>query len=199
MVLVGRQAPDFTSSAVLGDGSMVEFKLHEFIHNKYAVLFFYPMDFTFVCPSELIELDRALPSFKARDTEVIGISIDSQFVHNAWRNTPLEKGGIGPVQFPLVADVKHQICQSYGIEHPHAGVAFRGTFVVDPKGTVRSQLVYDLPIGRNIEEIVRLVDAVQFTDKYGEVCPANWKKGKAGMNPSAAGVAKYLAEHIERQ
>ncbi len=194
-ILVGRTAPDFTAAAVLGDGNTVnDFNLHHNIKNKFGIVFFYPLDFTFVCPSELIALDNRMEEFKKRNAVVIGISIDSQFTHNAWRNTPVANGGIGPVKYPLVADVNHKICQAYGIEHPEAHVALRGAFIIDKKGVVRSQIVNDLPLGRNIDELLRLVDALEFHDNHGEVCPAGWTKGKTGMKPTTAGVAQYLAE-----
>lgn len=198
-VLVGRSAPDFTVPAVLADGKIVnDYNLSQTIKNKYALIFFYPLDFTFVCPSELIALDHAIEQFKSRGVEVIGVSIDSQFTHNAWRNTPIHQGGIGPVRYTLAADVTHSICRSYGVEHYEAGVALRGTFLIDKKGIVRSQIVNDLPLGRNIAELVRLVDALQFHEQHGEVCPANWSKGDSGMQASPTGVASYLAEHAER-
>lgn len=200
-VLVGRKAPDFTTAAVLGTGEIVEkFNLYESLKNKNiktAVVFFYPLDFTFVCPSELIALDHRANEFAARGVEVIAVSIDSQFTHNAYRNTPVKDGGIGPVKFTLAADMTHAICQSYGVEHPVAGVAFRGAFIIDKNGIVRSQIVNDLPIGRNIDEIIRTIDAVQFFEENGEVCPAGWHKGKPGMNASPKGVADYLANHSE--
>ena len=195
-VLVGREAPDFTVPAVLANGQIVErFNLVQAIQNKYGLIFFYPLDFTFVCPSELIALDHAIDEFQKRNVEVIGVSIDSQFTHNAWRNTPIEKGGIGPVRYTLAADVTHNICRIYGVEYVDAGVALRGAFLIDKEGIVRSQIVNDFPLGRSIPEILRLVDALQFTEQYGEVCPANWKKGDIGMQASPAGVAKYLAEN----
>ncbi len=198
-VLVGRQAPDFTVSAVLGNGNIVpNFNLKEALKDKYGLVFFYPLDFTFVCPSELIALDHAIEQFKSRHVEVIGVSIDSQFTHNAWRNTAVAKGGIGPVKYTLAADVAHTICRSYGVEHPEAGVALRGTFIIDRKGVVRSQIVNDLPLGRNIEEIIRIIDALQFHEEHGEVCPANWNKGDIGMKASPEGVAKYLAENAHQ-
>ncbi len=197
-VLVGRKAPDFTAPAVLADGEITNtYRLSEVIKEKYALLVFYPLDFTFVCPSELIALDHRVAQFKEKGVEVIGISIDSAFTHTAWRNTPVEKGGIGPVQYTLVADVKHAICQSYGVEHPEAGVAFRATFLIDKKGVVRSEIVNDLPLGRDMDELLRLVDALQHTETHGEVCPAGWRKGKAAMAPSGKGVASYLNEHAE--
>lgn len=196
-VLVGKTAPDFTATAVMGNNDINEnFNLKKYIDGKYAVIFFYPLDFTFVCPSELIAFDHRLSEFKKRQTEVIGISIDSQFTHLAWKNTAIEKGGIGQVQYPLVADIKHQICQAYDVEHTD-GTAFRGSFLIDRAGVVRHQVVNDMPLGRDIDEMLRMVDALQFTEQHGEVCPAGWSKGKPGMEESAKGVAKYLAKHAK--
>lgn len=198
-VLVGRPAPDFTAAAVKGNGEIVDsFTLSEEIKGKKAVIFFYPLDFTFVCPSELIAFDKRYEEFQKRGVEVIGVSIDSQFSHNAWRNTPVEKGGIGPVKYTLVADVKHEICQAYDVEHPEAGVAFRGSFLVDAQGNVRHQVVNDLPLGRNIDEMLRMVDALNFHEEHGEVCPAGWEEGKKGMNASPEGVAAYLSENSDQ-
>ncbi|WP_435627877.1 peroxiredoxin [Candidatus Ferrigenium straubiae] len=195
-VLVGKPAPDFSAVAVMGNNEInATFNLKKHTDGKYAVIFFYPLDFTFVCPSELIAFNHRLDEFKKRNTEVIGVSIDSQFTHLAWKNTPVEKGGIGQVQYPLVADIKHEICKAYDVEFDAAGVAFRGSFLIDRAGTVRHQVVNDLPLGRNIDEMLRMVDALQFTEEHGEVCPAGWNKGKAGMNASPEGVAKYLANH----
>lgn len=197
-VLVGRPAPDFTAPAVLGSGEIVDaYNLSKEISGKYAVIFFYPLDFTFVCPSELIAFDHRYAAFKERGVEVIGVSIDSHFTHNAWRNTPVDKGGIGAVQYTLVADVKHSICQAYGVEHPAAGVAFRGSFLIDKQGQVRHQVVNDLPLGRNVDEMIRMVDALQFHEEHGEVCPAGWNKGQKGMNASPQGVAAYLSENAD--
>lgn len=197
-VLVGRKAPDFTVPAVLGTGEIVDkFNFHEYTAGKYTLVFFYPLDFTFVCPSELIALDHRMEEFKMRGVEVIAVSIDSHYTHNAYRNTPTQQGGIGPVKYTLVADMTHAICQAYGVQHPVAGVAFRGAFIIDQNGTVRSQIVNDLPIGRNIDELLRIIDAVQFFEEKGEVCPAGWSKGQAGMKASPQGVAQYLAEHSE--
>lgn len=195
-VLVGKQAPDFNATAVYGDNRIEPLKLSD-LKGKYVVMFFYPLDFTFVCPSELIAFDHRLDEFKQRGVEVIGVSIDSQFTHLAWKNTPIEKGGIGQVQYPLVADVKHEICRAYDVEFEAAGVAFRGSFLIDKNGVVRHQVVNDLPLGRNVDEMLRMVDALQFTEEHGEVCPAGWNKGKAGMQASPDGVAKYLAEHAK--
>ena len=199
MVLVTRQAPDFTSSAVLGNGEIVDnFNFKKHIEGKAAVLFFYPLDFTFVCPSELIAFDHRYEEFKKRGVEVVGVSIDSEFTHNAWRNTPTENGGIGAVKYALAADVKHDIAQAYGIEHPEAGVALRASFLIDKNGVVRHQVVNDLPLGRNIDEMLRMVDALQFHEEHGEVCPAQWEKGKEGMKDNPEGVAKYLKQNADK-
>lgn len=195
-VLVGKQAPDFKALAVYGNNEIKEMTFSEQIKGKYAVLFFYPLDFTFVCPSELIAFDHRLAEFKQRGVEVIGCSIDSQFTHLAWKNTAINAGGIGQVGYPLVADIKHSICQAYDVEAA-PGVAFRGSFLIDKAGVVRHQVVNDLPLGRNIDEMLRMVDALQFTEEHGEVCPAGWNKGKKGMTASPDGVAKYLAENAE--
>lgn len=194
-VLVGKKAPDFTAAAVLGNNDINEnFTFSQAIRGKYAVVFFYPLDFTFVCPSELIAFDHRLAEFTNRGVEVVGVSIDSQFTHLAWKNTPVDKGGIGKVGYTLVADVKHEICKAYDVES-EGGVAFRGSFLIDQAGTVRHQIVNDLPLGRDIDEMLRVVDALQFHEKHGEVCPAGWNKGKAGMKADPAGVAAYLAQH----
>ena len=199
MVLVTRQAPDFTSSAVLGNGEIVNnFNFKKHVNGKAAVLFFYPLDFTFVCPSELIALDHRYEEFKKRGVEVVGVSIDSEFTHNAWRNTPTENGGIGAVKYALAADVKHEIAKAYGIEHPEEGVALRASFLIDKNGVVRHQIVNDLPLGRNIDEMLRMVDALQFHEEHGEVCPAQWEKGKEGMKDSPEGVAKYLKQNADK-
>ena len=199
MVLVTRQAPDFTSSAVLGNGEIVNnFNFKKHVNGKAAVLFFYPLDFTFVCPSELIAFDHRYEEFKKRGVEVVGVSIDSEFTHNAWRNTPTENGGIGAVKYALAADVKREIAKAYGIEHPEEGVALRASFLIDKNGVVRHQIVNDLPLGRNIDEMLRMVDALQFHEEHGEVCPAQWEKGKEGMKDSPEGVAKYLKQNADK-
>ncbi|PLX79395.1 MAG: peroxidase [Desulfuromonas sp.] len=193
-VLVGKEAPKFKATAVMADGSInEEFSLEDF-HDKYVVLFFYPLDFTFVCPTELIAFSKRIKEFEERDVQVIGCSIDSQFTHVAWRNTSVDDGGIGQVAYPLVADVKHEICRAYDVEFETAGVAFRGSFLIDKNGIVRHQVVNDLPLGRNVDEMLRMIDALQFTEKYGEVCPAGWNKGDKGMAPNSEGVASYLKE-----
>ena len=197
-VLVGKKAPDFTVPAVLGNGEIVEtYTLSEAIKGKYGLVFFYPLDFTFVCPSELIALDHRMDEFKARGVEVIGVSIDSHYTHNAWRNTAVNDGGIGPVKYTLAADMNHDICRSYDVES-EGGVAFRGAFVIDKEGIVRSQIINDLPIGRNMDELIRVVDAIQFHEENGEVCPAGWKKGDGGMQASPEGVAAYLSGNAEK-
>ena len=192
-VLVGKPAPDFTATAVYGNNEIKEFKLSS-LKGKHVVLFFYPLDFTFVCPSELIAFDHRLDEFKQRGVEVVGCSIDSQFTHLAWKNTPVNNGGIGQVGYPLVADINHAICQAYDVEAA-GGVAFRGSFLIDKAGVVQHQVVNNLPLGRNIDEMLRMIDALQFTEEHGEVCPAGWQKGKKGMTASPDGVAKYLAEN----
>ena len=197
-VLVGRQAPDFTAAAVLGNGEIVEnFNLKETIKGKKAVIFFYPLDFTFVCPSELIAFDKRFEEFQKRGVEVIGVSIDSHFSHNAWRNTPINEGGIGPVKYTLAADISHDICKAYDVESD-GGVAFRGAFIIDKEGNVRSQIVNDLPLGRNMDELIRIFEALQFHEEHGEVCPAGWNKGDKGMDASPEGVAKYLADESDK-
>lgn len=198
MSVVTQKAPDFNTAAVLPNGEISnDFNFHQAIAGKYALVFFYPLDFTFVCPSELIALNRRMSEFKSRGIEVFGVSIDSVFTHNAWRNTDISAGGIGPVDYTLIADVNHAICQAFGVEHPEAGVALRGAFMIDKAGTVRSAVINDLPIGRNIDELLRTFDAIQFHEQHGEVCPAGWQKGAAGMTATADGVATYLAENAD--
>lgn len=196
-VLVTKTAPDFTAPSVTPGGSIDDFTLSS-LRGKYVVLFFWPLDFTFVCPTEIIAHDKRLKEFSERGVELVGVSIDSQFTHFAWRNTPVEQGGIGPIGFRMVADVKHEIAKAYGIEHPEAGVALRASFLIDRDGVVQHQQVNNLPLGRNVDEMIRLVDALQFTEKYGEVCPAGWQKGDTGMKPDAGGVADYLAKNVEK-
>jgi len=196
-VLVGQAAPDFTAAAVLGSGEIVDaFTLSEEIKGKKAVVFFYPLDFTFVCPSELIAFDHRIAEFEKRGVQVVGVSIDSHFTHNAWRNTAINDGGIGQVKYPLVADIDHAICKAYDVESA-GGVAFRGSFLIDEEGVVRHQVVNDLPLGRNVDEMLRMVDALAFHQDHGEVCPAGWTEGDKGMDASPDGVASYLAENSE--
>ncbi len=197
-VLVGKPVPDFTAAAVLGNGEIVEdYNLASAIKGKKAVIFFYPLDFTFVCPSELIAFDKRYEAFQKRGVEVISVSIDSQFTHNAWRNTPINEGGIGPVKYTMVADVKHEIAKAFDVES-EGGVAFRGSFLIDEEGVVRHQVVNDLPLGRNVDEMIRMVDALAFHQQHGEVCPAGWQEGDKGMDASAAGVASYLSQNSDK-
>lgn len=198
-VLVGREAPDFTAPAVLADGSIVDdYNFFNATEGKYKVIFFYPLDFTFVCPSELIAFDHRIEEFTSRNVEVVGISIDSHYTHNAWRNTAINEGGIGPVRYPLIADMSHAICKAYDVELPDGSVAFRGSFLIDRDNQVRHQVVNDLPLGRNIDEMLRMIDALQFTEQHGEVCPAGWNKGQKGMKDSPEGVAEYLANEADK-
>ena len=191
--LVTQEAPDFQAQAVMPDNSFADLKLSDY-RGKHVVLFFYPLDFTFVCPSEIIAFNKKLDEFKKRNCEVIGVSVDSQFTHFAWKETPPEKGGIGNVQYPLVADLTKSIARDYGVLTDEA-IAFRGLFLIDKEGVVRHALVNDLPLGRSVDEAIRMVDSLQFFEKHGEVCPANWKPGEDAMKPSAEGVAEYLAKH----
>ena len=193
-VLVTKEAPDFVAPAVMSDGTIKDdFKLSD-LRGEHVLLFFWPLDFTFVCPTEIIAHDLQIDEFKERGVAVVGVSIDSQFTHFAWRNTPPEKGGIDQIRFPMVADVKHTIAKAYGIEHPE-GVALRASFLIDKAGIVQHQVVNNLPIGRNVDEMLRIVDALQFTEEHGEVCPAGWHKGREGMMATAEGVAEYLTSH----
>jgi peroxiredoxin (alkyl hydroperoxide reductase subunit C) len=195
-VLVGKPAPDFEAAAVLGDGSIVDkFSFSKETKGKYAVVVFYPLDFTFVCPTELIALDHRVAELKQRGVEVLAVSVDSQFTHNAWRNTPIDKGGIGPVKYTMIADVSHAITKAYDVEVEGAAVAYRGTFLIDKSGVVRHQVVNDLPLGRNMDELIRMVDALQFFEQHGEVCPAGWNKGQSGMAANPEGVASYLSQN----
>ncbi len=192
-VLVGKKAPDFTAKAVMANNEINEsFNLHSYLKGKIGVLFFYPLDFTFVCPSEIIAFDNRLKEFKDRGAEVIGVSVDSHFSHIAWKNTAINNGGIGQVQYPLIADLTKNIARDYDVLVDEA-VALRGTFLIDQNGVVRHQVVNDLPLGRSIEEALRMVDALKFHQEHGEVCPAGWNKGKKGMKANAKGVAEYLA------
>ncbi|NRB39590.1 MAG: peroxiredoxin [Pseudomonadales bacterium] len=197
-VLVGKKAPDFSCNAVLGNGEIVaDFNLTEALKGKYGLVFFYPLDFTFVCPSELLAVDHRMAKFKELGVEVIGVSIDSHFTHNAWRNTEVNKGGIGQVGYTLAADINHDICRAYDVESA-GGVAFRGAFIIDKEGMVRSQQVNDLPLGRSFDEYIRLFEALQFHEEHGEVCPAGWKQGDKGMTASPDGVAAYLSENADK-
>lgn len=195
--LVTREAPDFAAQAVMPDNTFAELKLSAY-RGKYVVLFFYPLDFTFVCPSEIIAFDKMIEKFTEKNCQVIGASVDSHYTHLAWKNTPRSQGGIGPIQYPLVSDLQKSISRDYGVlleSGPHAGVALRGLFLIDKDGNVRHELINDLPLGRNVEEVLRVLDALQFTEVHGEVCPANWKEGQEAMKPTREGVAQYLGSH----
>jgi peroxiredoxin (alkyl hydroperoxide reductase subunit C) len=191
--LVTKEAPEFSAQAVMPDNSFQELKLSDY-RGKYVVLFFYPLDFTFVCPSEIIAFNKALEEFKSKNAEVIGVSVDSHFTHWAWKNTPVEKGGIGQIQYPLVSDLNKNIARDYGVLINDA-IALRGLFLIDKDGIIRHSLVNDISLGRSIDEAIRMLDALQFTEKYGEVCPANWHEGEEAMKPTLDGVADYLAKH----
>lgn len=196
-VLVGKKAPDFTAAAVMPNNEINEkFNLSSHLKGKIGVLFFYPLDFTFVCPSEIIAFDNRLQEFKDRGVEVIGVSVDSKFSHLAWKNTAINNGGIGQVQYPLVSDLTKSIARDYDVLTGEA-VALRGTFLIDQEGVVRHQVVNDLPLGRNIDEALRMVDSLKFFQEHGEVCPAGWNKGKQGMKADAKGVADYLASNAK--
>jgi peroxiredoxin (alkyl hydroperoxide reductase subunit C) len=195
-VLVTQPAPDFTANAVMPDNDIkADFSLSDY-KGKYVVLFFYPLDFTFVCPSEIIAFSHRLQEFNERGVEVIGVSVDSHFTHLAWKNTEVNNGGIGQIQYPLVADISKEITKAYDL-YFGPGIALRGSFLIDKEGIVRHQVVNDLPLGRNIDEMLRMIDALQFTEEHGEVCPAGWNKGKPGMQGSTEGVAKYLADNAK--
>lgn len=192
-VAVQREAPNFKANAVKGR-EFIEIELSQF-RGKYVVLFFYPLDFTFVCPTEIIAFDEALEEFQKRNAEVIGVSVDSQFSHLAWQKTPRDKGGLGDVRYPLVADITKSISEDYGVllhEGDDAGVALRGVFLIDKEGIVRQITVNDLPLGRNIQETLRLLEALQFVEKHGEVCPANWEEGNATIKPDPDGSQEYF-------
>ncbi len=194
MPLVSTEAPDFTATAVMPDNSFKEdFKLSDY-RGKYVLLFFYPLDFTFVCPSEIIAFSKQLDEFKSRNCEVIGVSTDSHFSHWAWKNTPVDNGGIGEIKYPLVADFQKVISQDYGLLL-EGGMALRGTFLIDKDGVIQHSTINNLGLGRSVDEMIRLLDALQHLEEYGEVCPANWHKGEDAMKPTAEGVAKYLSEH----
>ena len=191
--LVTKEAPNFKAQAVFENNEIKELDLSSY-RGKYVVLFFYPLDFTFVCPSEIIAFDRELEKFREKNAEVIGVSVDSQYSHYAWKNTPVDQGGIGQIRYPLVADLNKSISRDYGVLHGET-VALRGLFLIDKEGIVRHALVNDLNLGRNVDESLRVLDALQYTEAHGEVCPANWREGEEAMKPTADGVASYLSKH----
>jgi len=191
--LVTQRAPDFAATAVMADNSFQDLRLSDY-RGKYVVLFFYPLDFTFVCPSEILAFNRRVEEFDKKDCALIGVSVDSHFTHLAWKETEIEKGGIGNVQYPLVSDIKKEIAEAYGVLHD-GSVALRGLFLIDKDGVVRHAVVNDLPLGRSVDEALRMLDALRFTEEHGEVCPANWREGEDAMKPTAEGVAEYLTTH----
>jgi peroxiredoxin 2/4 len=191
--LVTQEAPDFTAEAVMPDNTFGQIKLSSF-RGRYVVLFFYPLDFTFVCPSEILAFNKKIGDFKNKNCEVIGVSVDSKFTHLAWKNTPVDNGGIGNINYPLVQDLDKSIARSYGILFNEA-VALRGLFLIDTKGIIRHAVINDLPLGRSVNEALRMVDALQFVETHGDqVCPANWQEGDEAMKPTSQGVASYLAK-----
>lgn len=190
--LVTQEAPDFTAQAVMPNNAFADLTLSSY-RGKYIILFFYPLDFTFVCPSEILAFDRRLAEFKKRNCEVIGVSVDSQYTHLAWKSTPLREGGLGGVQFPLVSDLKKDIARAYGVLHDEA-IALRGLFLIDKSGIVRHEVVNDLPLGRSVDEALRILDALQFFETYGDVCPADWHPGEEAIKPTHEGIAEYLAK-----
>ncbi len=192
--LVTKEAPDFVAQAVMPDGSFAELKLSSY-RGKYVLLFFYPLDFTFVCPSEIVAFDAALERFEEKGAQVLGCSVDSHFTHLAWRNTPRKQGGIGSIRYPLVSDLTKQIARDFGVLLEDGGVALRGLFLIDKQGIVRHALINDLPIGRSVDEALRVLDALRFHEEHGDVCPANWHEGEEAIKPTAEGVASYLAKH----
>lgn len=189
---VGKPAPDFKATAVI-NGQFKEIKLSDY-RGRNVVLFFWPLDFTFVCPTEIVAFSEAYTQFKERNTEVLGASIDSQFVHAAWQKTPRTEGGLGKIDFPMIADTTHEISRNYGVHFDEAGVAFRGLFLIDKNGVVRHMLINDLPLGRSVDEALRMVDALAHFEKHGEVCPANWKPGAKGMKTDPDGAKKFFNE-----
>jgi peroxiredoxin (alkyl hydroperoxide reductase subunit C) len=194
--LVAREAPAFTATAATADDRFDEQFSLASLRGKYVILFFYPLDFTFVCPTELLAFDERLEDFKQRDCEIVGVSVDSHFTHRAWRRTPREQGGIGPLRFPLVSDLDKSISRDYGVLLDDS-VALRGLFLVDKEGIVRHAIVNDLPLGRNVDEAMRMLDALRFHEARGDVCPANWREGQPGMKPTEDGVAEYLSKYIK--
>ena len=196
MSLVQKQAPDFTAKAVFANGETKPIKLSDF-KDKYVVLFFYPFDFTFVCPTEILSFSNHLADFEKRNVQVLGCSIDSHHTHRAWRNTKIEDGGIGSITYPLISDVNKTIARDFGVLL-EGGMALRGTFLIDRAGVVRQETVNDLPLGRSVEETLRLVDALQHHEEHGEVCPAGWNKGKVAMKETPQGVASFLKENATK-
>lgn len=196
-VLVDKPCPDFTAPTVLADNQIdEEFNLQKYLNDSYGLVFFYPLDFTFVCPSEIIAFDNRIADFEERNCKIVAISVDSHFTHLAWKNTPREEGGIGNVKFPMVADLTKDIARAFGVLVDNS-VALRGSFLIDKEGVIRHQIVNDLPLGRNVDDAIRMVDCLQFHEEHGEVCPAGWNKGEEGIEASPDGIAKYLTDNAE--
>jgi alkyl hydroperoxide reductase subunit AhpC len=191
-VLVAKEAPNFCAKAVMPDGSFKDVSLNEY-RGKYVVLFFYPLDFTFVCPTEIIAFSEAEGQFEALGSQLLGCSVDSHYTHLAWRNTPRKQGGLGDIKYPLVSDLDKKIAQAYDVLLP-GGIALRGLFLIDKQGIVRHQVVNDLPLGRNVDEALRMVKALQYFESHGEVCPANWKEGSATIKPDPKGSQEYFSK-----
>jgi len=195
-LLVGKPAPKFKAKAVV-EGQIVNDYSLEVLNGKYVVLFFYPLDFTFVCPTELHAFQEKLEEFEKRNAQVIGCSIDSAYTHLAWLNTPKSKGGIEGIDYPLISDINKTIARDYDVLLEAEGIAYRGLFLIDTQGVVRHQLVNDLPLGRSVDEVLRMLDALIFFEKHGEVCPANWSEGKKSMKPTVAGLEQYFAYDLQ--
>lgn len=199
MTLVSQKAHNFIAPAILPNGKIInDFDFKKYAHKKTVMLFFWPMDFTFICPTEIIEINNSYSEFEKRNVCIVGISIDSVYVHNAWRNTPIIQGGVGKIKFPMISDFSKKIQKLYNINHPQLKIALRASFIIDSNWIVRHQLVNDLPIGRNTSDIIRTIDALQFHEKFGDVCPANWTAGKKGMKPSPKGVIKYMSKNFKK-
>ncbi|MDX1923902.1 MAG: peroxiredoxin [Rickettsiaceae bacterium] len=199
ILFIGKPAPDFSAKAVMPDNSFQnDFNLKTYLKNSKGILFFYPLDFTFVCPSEIISFHNKIGEFAAKKTKIIGVSVDSHFSHLAWKNTPHNKGGVGRIQFPLVSDLSKSISKHYHVLNEEEGISMRGTFFIDENFILRHMLVNDLPIGRSVEEALRIVDAWDHFNEFGEVCPAGWQKGDEAMQATSEGVADYLASNADK-
>ena len=197
-VLVGKRAPNFVATAIMPNNEInSEFDLQKYFNNETGIIFFWPLNFTFVCPTEIIAFNHRLGDFAARNTKVVGVSVDSHFSHLAWKDTPVNKGGIGNVQFPIVSDLNKNICRDYDVLM-NDSIALRGTFLIDKNFVVRHQVINDLPLGRNIDEAIRMVDALKHFELHGEVCPAGWQEGKASMKPTSEGVADFLTSNADQ-
>lgn len=199
MTLVAQLAPDFSTSAVLKNEKITDnFNFKKYIFKKKAILFFWPMDFTFVCPSEIIAFNKCYEELKKRKVKLVGVSCDSVYVHLAWQKTKYKNGGIGPIKYVMASDIKRKIQKSYNIEHPNLGVALRASFLIDENGFIKHEIINDLPYGRNIKEMIRMIDALDLYKKTGKVCPANWTTKKNSITPNQKGISKYLSKNIKK-